>query len=632
MHSSATLRKDADGSLIWNGFAADVTQLKEYEKELGTAKEAAEAASRAKSDFLANMSHEIRTPMNAIIGLSQLALQSQLNTRDRDYLDKIHRAARSLLGIINDILDFSKIEAGKLALEHTPFRLGDVLENVGSLMGMKAGEKGVRYASLVADDTPQSLIGDPLRLGQVLLNLAGNAVKFTERGEVEVFVSAEKSDDEGALLHFEVRDTGIGIAADQVGYLFESFTQADASTTRRFGGTGLGLSISRKLVEAMGGRIWVDTELGAGSTFHFTARVGLASRAQIEALPEIELASRIDGARLLVVDDNETNQVIARRILEDAGATVSVAHNGVEAVTSVELQDFDAVLMDVHMPLMDGYEATQRIRSNQRFAGLPIIAMTASATLRDRERCGEAGMNAHIAKPIDVTELIATLRRFVHGPVGGNGGASEVISPLEAAQWQLPGIDVTSGIRRLGGRSEAFRNLLQVFARSMADPLPELEAALDSAEAGKAAMLAHRVRGAAANIAAKQLAAAAAQIEDTLKTGGDARPLLPRLRECWEEVQIGLLTLPAEELSPTAAATDPATLDSQLRELDLLLSKDDAEAVTWLRSLRAGFAQGVAASRFIELENRVTSYDFRAARKTLSALRRELQLPDHEAT
>ncbi len=627
MHSSAALRKEEDGTLIWNGFAADVTQLKEYESELAKAKEAAEAANRAKSDFLANMSHEIRTPMNAIIGLSQLALQTPLGLRERDYLDKIHRAARSLLGIINDILDFSKIEAGKLAIEHTPFRLGDVLENVASLMGMKAGEKGVRYNSVIEEGMPAALVGDPLRLGQVLLNLTGNAVKFTEKGEVGVRVRLEAYEGEVALLHFQVTDTGIGIAPEQSTHLFESFYQADASTTRRYGGTGLGLSISRRLVEAMGGRIWADSEPGKGSTFHFTARFGVASAAQVEALPDPQEALRIDGVRLLVVDDNETNQVIARRILEDAGAQVSVAQNGLEAVTSVHVDDFDAVLMDVHMPVMDGYEATQRIRANPRYAELPIIAMTASATVRDRERCNEAGMNAHVSKPIDVTELVATLRKFVRAP-SVSTAAAELEPPPEPVLWNLPGIDVASGVRRLGGRGAAFRDLLIVFARTMGDPVRELAEAIQSERYAHAVMLAHRIRGAAANISAKRLAAAAEQMEDALKAGTDLAPVLAQMQRCWDEVQGGLQKLPPEPVDRTAS--DPGALDARLRELDQLLSNDDADAVTSLRALRGNFASGKGAAQFSDLENRVANYDFRAARKALDALRSELGLPGQD--
>jgi PAS domain S-box-containing protein len=625
MHASAAIRKDEEGNVIWNGFAADVTQLKEYEAELAKAKEDAEAANRAKSDFLANMSHEIRTPMNAIIGLSQLALHSEtLLAREKEYLDKIHRAARSLLGIINDVLDFSKIEAGKLALEETPFRLRDVLENVSSLIGMKAGEKDLDYSCVMAPEAPTALVGDPLRLGQILLNLAGNAVKFTDAGQVNVRVANERIDADGATLHFSVQDTGIGISEEKAAHLFESFFQADASTTRRYGGTGLGLSISRRLVEAMGGRIWAESEPGRGSTFHFTARFGLATQDQVEALPVAERVHRLDGVSLLVVEDNETNQIIAREILGEAGARVTIATNGREAVEAVEREAFDAVLMDVHMPVMDGHDATRAIRRQPRFAELPIIAMTASATVRDRELCVEAGMNAHVGKPIDLNELFGTLRRFVRvGAVPANGRGDD-----ERGEIALPGLDVATGVRRLGGRREAYENLLKVFAASTPDPLPEIRDAIARGAGAHAVQLVHRLRGAAGNVAATRVLAVTTEMENTLKAGGAVDALLPMLERAWSELRDSLDRLLRASTAAAVAAADPATVRKELEHLDALLSRDDAEAVTLVRKLRGALAQGVTTIRFGELEKRVSNYDFIAAREALKALREDLDLPN----
>ncbi|HZP12141.1 MAG TPA: PAS domain-containing protein [Nevskiaceae bacterium] len=622
LHASAALRKEEDGTVIWNGFAADITQLKETEAALASAKEAAEAANRAKSDFLANMSHEIRTPMNAIIGLSQLALQAHLPEREHDYLDKIHRAARSLLGIINDILDFSKIEAGKLALEHTPFRLADVLENVSSLIGMKAAEKDLDYACTIGEGAPRALIGDPLRLGQVLINLAGNAVKFTERGKVSISVEPQSAAADRVVLHFIVRDTGIGISSDKVAHLFESFYQADASTTRRYGGTGLGLSISRRLVEAMNGRVWVESRLAEGSTFHFTAEFGVASREQIDALPTAERVHRLDGVRVLVVEDNETNQIIAREILDAAGARVTLADNGREAVDALEQAQYDVILMDVHMPVMDGHTATRLIR--RKLPDLPIIAMTASATLQDRERCTEAGMNDHVSKPIDVNELFTTLRRHLRTisplPLAGEGGA-----PAPGEGSSLPGIDVPTGVRRLGGRRAAFDHVLGVFRNSVGDPVRDIEAALAASDRARATDLAHRLRGAAGNVAALRLAAIAEEIEKTLKDGGNAQPLLATLQERWSEVDAGLTRFFAtRDGAAPVVRLDPSQIDRQLAELDTLLSRDDADAVTLLRNLRSALAQGSTTMRFAELEKRVSTYDFSAARQSLRALRSDL--------
>jgi CheY-like chemotaxis protein/anti-sigma regulatory factor (Ser/Thr protein kinase) len=487
-------------------------------------------------------------------------------------------------------------------------------------MGMKAAEKDLSYSCATADGTPGALIGDPLRLGQVLLNLTGNAVKFTERGQVSVQVEAERAEADRAVLHFRVRDTGIGISEDKAAHLFESFYQADASTTRRYGGTGLGLSISRKLVESMDGRVWVESRVGEGSTFHFTARFGVASREQIDALPADERVDRLDEVRVLVAEDNETNQIIAREILEEAGARVTIASNGREAVAAVDAQKFDVVLMDVHMPVMDGHEATRAIR--RKHAELPIIAMTASATTQDRERCREAGMNDHVGKPIDLNELFTALRRHVR-----IAHAVPDAAPSDAAGDALPGIDIAAGVRRLGGRRSAFDHVLGVFRSSIGDPAGEIAAALNAGDRTAATQLAHRLRGAAGNVAATKLAGIAERIETTLKAGADPAALLDQLRECWSEVDAGLAAFFARQRSELPAASlDVAQIDQQLGRLDALLSRADADAVTMLGALRSALAQGRTTMRFAELEKCVSTYDFTAARQSLRALRSDLGL------
>jgi signal transduction histidine kinase len=380
------------------------------------AKDAAESASRSKSEFLANMSHEIRTPMNAIIGLTHLAKQAKPAPPVSGHLDRISVAANSLLRIINDILDLSKIEAGKLAIEPVEFELDPLLRDVLSITGTNADGKGIEFTYSVAPGVPRHLVGDADRIGQVLANLCANAVKFTERGSIRVAVRVFREDEHKVALEFSVEDTGIGMSEAQLAGLFQPFTQVDTSSTRRRAGTGLGLSISTQLVTAMGGKLRVESEPGRGSTFRFTVvcgrveerdRPGTSSGGEGDATPDLS------GARILVVEDDEVNQIVAQGVLEAGGATVSLASNGREALDLIQPGKFDVVLMDLQMPDMDGIETTRRLRENPALAGLPIIAMTASAMDGDRERLLEAGMNDYVAKPVRVATVYATVARWL---------------------------------------------------------------------------------------------------------------------------------------------------------------------------------------------------------------------------
>ena len=431
VRSAASPVTEADGSVLLNGYWIDVTDQKELELLLESARLEADTANEAKSRFLANMSHEIRTPMNAIIGLTHLAAQQTLEPKVHDQLTRVEDAAKALLGLLNDILDFSKIEAGRMTVERIPFDLWNLLDRVQSLMAERASEKGLLFNVWRVPGLPRDLMGDPLRLHQVLLNLVSNAVKFTSTGSVTLNATVLESDEARVQLRFEVQDTGVGIDPIQMTRLFSAFTQADNSTTRRFGGTGLGLTICKELAALMGGRITVDSTVGAGSIFTVTIGFDRADPSwREEGLPEPG-EQRVDplvGARVLLVDDNFINLEVAGELLKQSEVEVVTAANGREALEKLALSEYDAVLMDLQMPEMDGITATEYIRRNPDLENLPIIAMTANAMTGDRERCIAAGMNDHIPKPIDPDELRRTLARWLRRRSTGDLGST--IPPL----------------------------------------------------------------------------------------------------------------------------------------------------------------------------------------------------------
>jgi len=777
------LLRDASGKPQYVvGLTEDITERRLAEVELRRAKEIAEEATKIKADFLANMSHEIRTPMNAIIGMSHLTLRTDLNPRQRDYVRKIQQSGQHLLGIINDILDFSKIEAGKLTVEKIDFDLEKVLENVSNLISEKAAAKGLELIFDIDPAVSTHPKGDPLRLGQILINFCNNAVKFTERGDIVVKARVQEEDENAQLVCFSVNDTGIGLTDEQMSRLFQAFEQADTSTTRHHGGTGLGLAISKKLAQLMGGDVGVSSEVGNGSTFWFTSYLakgeGVTRRASrpdlrgrrvliiddnaqarevlssmltnltlvvheapsgregielfrlaedrrepyeivfvdwqmpgldgietgkliralpnlsapphlvmvtaygreevlrqaeqtsfetvlikpvtpsmlfdsvVQALtdvrgpahepqaasPEIDLSS-IRGARVLLVEDSELNREVALGLLEDAHLAIDQAENGAIAVQRLSKCDYDLILMDMQMPVMDGITATKAIRSNPRFASLPILAMTANAMDRDREMCLSAGMNDHLAKPIDPDKLFAALLHWIRPRAVSASASIEAtsVSAITSASipsaapdhLHVPGIDTATALKRTGGNRKRYESLLQRFADSQSRVIDDIRAALAAQDSPTAQRFAHSLKGASANLGANALAELAAAAEAAIGSNHSIALALESLsRSLGQTIASIRAAIPVDSAlaSTPSPNADPSSVVRPLLHLKKLLETDDGDASDFLLDARPVLCQVLTPSEIDSLFAHVANFAYSDALRSVSEIATRLFL------
>ena len=621
--------------------------------ELTAQKGVLQGALEAKSEFLANMSHEIRTPMNAVIGLSELALERESAPATRDYLIKISQASRSLLRILNDILDLSKIEAGKLQLEQGSFLLTPLLQRLEGLMQPPAQQAGITLQLKGAWCCSDPLQGDSLRLEQVLLNLLGNAIKFTPKGSVTLQTRLVSSDAGCRTIEFQVQDSGIGMDPQQLEQLFEPFTQADSSTTRRFGGTGLGLAISRDLVELMGGRIWATSTPGEGSCFFLQLPFELGQQGAVEEGAEPLLLNRstiraqLGGAHILLVEDNAINRQVAQEILHGVGLVVDCAVNGAEAVAMIQRMTFDAVLMDIQMPLMDGYQATAEIRKLAEYAQLPILAMTAHAMSGDRERCLAAGMDDHITKPIDRQQLYSTLLRWVHPSASQAPQVAAATAPssggLDAQGFpSLEGIDSVRALDRLNHKPQLLYQLLQEFRRDYSGVVIELRLLLDQLaseplEQGphilRAEMLIHTIKGIAGNIEAHPLYERAIELEALIKgmkhvdsSAADIGRVMDSLK-AFEQAHTTLLGAidmlkwqpEPHRLSGVDSTTTPLERAEMIKQLERLIEQSSPMAEQQFDRLARTISADHPEMR--SLQQAIERFDFKAAKGLLGPLK-----------